>query len=293
MPASVSLADLSRSSSAAVPVLVKVNGELGASRWAMGPLIKSEVPMDLKGKLVIGQNSSSSLQRLIRVDQNPIEPFHSRFGNSSVNGPATLGGNTGRMNSHGALLMARADPPLDERTFSYGKPRPQRATNPVTWTDHHYAKGLADHAKPLAGRSLRGSASHSSLMHGSKPVIFPARGTINMIGASGSSSTLLGDGDGGSSPSKSQSKRGAEKTLKLEYELWCEAQARATAEREYRQVVVHGRSRPPWVGDPEEIGYQPLIGRSRSRVHLDNPSAATLAPPPHKTIPPPPLERAS
>ena len=45
---------------------------------------------------------------------------------------------------------------------------------------------------------------------------------------------------------------------KLEYELWCEAQRRSAAERELRQVQIHGRSRPPWIGDAESSGYQSL-----------------------------------
>ena len=86
---------------------------------------------------------------------------------------------------------------------------------------------------------------------GSKPMLFPARGTINSIGSFGSLGSL------GSSPSG----RSTPTTRKLEYELWCEAQKRAAIERELRQVIIHGRSRPPWVGDAASSGYEVLGGR--------------------------------
>lgn len=59
-------------------------------------------------------------------------------------------------------------------------------------------------------------------------------------------------------PHRSSSRAGASKIKRLQNELWCEAERRGHAERELRNVQVHGRSRPPWVGDSAGSGYARL-----------------------------------
>jgi hypothetical protein len=115
------------------------------------------------------------------------------------------------------------------------RPRPKPTPNPIT--------GEAVRIPPPP-RSLRGSFSASSL-GGSQGMLFPARGTINSIGSISTGESPL---------RKSPSRRAG----KLEYEVWCEAQRRQAAERELRQVIIHGRSRPPWIGDAEASGYRSL-----------------------------------
>ena len=56
----------------------------------------------------------------------------------------------------------------------------------------------------------------------------------------------------------SSSPSGRARAEKVEYELWLEAQKRSAAERELRQVRIHGRSRPPWVGNAAASGYRDL-----------------------------------
>ena len=241
-------------------------GELGASRLAMGHV--PERPMALNGKLTNPSllRQSASLKHLLRPDAH-TEPLHSRFGHSKVRrrpffrrrcarsmlmcdlllscmqtlGPSNLGGNPGRISSYDAALLANAPPIGLMHATLTGKPRPSRTRNPIT--------GDVPKAAPAVARSLRGS--ESSMFGGSKPMLFPARGTINSIGSFGSLGSL------GSSPSG----RSTPTTRKLEYELWCEAQKRAAAERELKQVIIHGRSRPPWVGDASASGYEELRGR--------------------------------
>lgn len=79
-----------------------------------------------------------------------------------------------------------------------------------------------------------------------QPFIFPAKGTISSIGSEHSLLSMT------SSPS------GKARTDRLQYELWCEAQMRKSAERELRQVHIHGRSRPPWIGEGRASGYGSL-----------------------------------
>ena len=50
--------------------------------------------------------------------------------------------------------------------------------------------------------------------------------------------------------------------LACRYELWCEQQKRSNAEAQLRTVVVHGRSKPPWIGEVEERpGLMPIFTR--------------------------------
>jgi hypothetical protein len=155
---------------------------------------------------------------------------------SQLQGPSQLGGNPGRISSSDAAILANASGPIGLMSHGTQRPRPRPAPNPIT--------GEAVKMPPPP-RSLRDSQSASSLLGGSHPMLFPARGTINSIG-----SFSTGDSPLRKSPSR--------RAGKLEYEVWCEAQRRQAAERELRQVIIHGRSRPPWIGDAEASGYRSL-----------------------------------
>ena len=79
------------------------------------------------------------------------------------------------------------------------------------------------------------TASSSSLpILASNMMLFPERGSIRAQGAPAR--------NGGSKVGA-----GSVKANQLEYEVWCEAQKRAAAERELLQVMIRGRSRPPWM----------------------------------------------
>ena len=258
-------------------------GELGGARLAMGHYGYDDgKPMELRGRIINPQllRSSSSIRHLLRPDAHP-EPAHSRFANSHVSalspqplhwcrrrllphacltslrrcgdhlpsptvddarplpsqlqGPSQLGGNPGRISSSDAAILANASGPIGLMSHGAARPRPKPTPNPIT--------GEAVRIPPPP-RSLRGSFSASSL-GGSQGMLFPARGTINSIGSISTGESPL---------RKSPSRRAG----KLEYEVWCEAQRRQAAERELRQVIIHGRSRPPWVGDAEASGYRSL-----------------------------------
>ena len=85
-----------------------------------------------------------------------------------------------------------------------------------------------------------------TLLSNGRPFIFPPRGTVASIG---SESSLF---------SSSSSPAGKARAERLEYALYLEAQKRRAAERELRQVRIHGRSRPPWVGEGRSAGYGEL-----------------------------------
>ena len=139
-----------------------------------------------------------------------------------------------------ALIAAHNVPIAGARGSSVlGKPRAPRTRNPITGE-------VPESAKPLAP-----SGSSSSLgTFGSQAMLFPPRGTF-----------------GGAPPVRTSphhtSSRGARKVGKLEFEVWCEEQKRIRAERELRNVIIRGRSRPPWVGDSESSGYQSLYPQTR------------------------------
>ena len=156
------------------------------------------------------------------------------FACAQLQGPSQLGGNPGRVSSSDAAILANASGPIGLMSHN-ARPRPKPSVNPIT----------GERPKLPPPRSLRNSLSESSF--GSKPMLFPARGTINSIGS------LHSDG----SPTRSSPHK-SRRAGKLEYELWCEAQRRSAAERELRQVQIHGRSRPPWIGDAESSGYRSL-----------------------------------
>ena len=170
--------------------------------------------------------------------------MHSRFSNSMHYGPSSMGGNTGRISAYEANKIANAPPASLLHSTLHRKPRPALQRNPIT----------GEGARPLPPRSLRASGSESSLHGGFKPILFPPRGTINSIG---STDSLHG------SPSSSFLGRPSPKARRLEYEVWLEAQRRSALERELKQVIIHGRSRPPWIGDARSSGYRDLMPQTR------------------------------
>jgi hypothetical protein len=161
-------------------------------------------------------------------------PLLSAGFSAQMSSTSTLGGNPTRLSASDANLLAGASVPIGLGSVhpALGRPLPPCHPNPIT--------GNAYQPPPR-------SASSGSFGMGSKPMLFPARGTINSIGSTASLHS-------GASPSR----RGARRAEKLEYELWCEAQRRSAAERELRNVQIRGRSRPPWVGDSAASGYNSL-----------------------------------
>jgi len=168
--------------------------------------------------------------------------------------PSSLGGNTLRVSASDAQLLANAGPVASMlSTYSSAtlqqRPRPMRGRNPIS----------GDPA-----REVTPSKSNSQVMtlHDGRPFMFPPRGTLKSIGSTGgfnqsimnSSSQLDAHGSSPASRSKAE---------KLQYHIWCEAQARKAAERELRVITIHGRSRPPWVGQGRASGYGELNYRER------------------------------
>ena len=211
-------------------LLVPTNllGEAVPHRLAMG--LPPSVPVELKGRVAAtaAQLRSSGGLRHRPQRFNASGSELGRFANSHWLQPSTVGGNPARLSASDASLLASASLPPDSLA-RYRPPQP-RARNPITGD-------VPKPPPPPAAMSM-----HSPF--GSRPFIFPARGTIGSIGSASSR------------PKTPQAR-------KLEYSLWCEAQRRASAERELRQVQIHGRSRPPWIGDCESSGYRQLYPQSR------------------------------
>lgn len=177
--------------------------------------------------------------------------------------PSTLGGNTLRVSASDAELLASAPLRLRMQTASASRSARPRGRNPITGDAPKYAcPHTRDRAPPLPLTRLAhlcrseqqqqqmGLSQALLLLPNGQPLIFPPRGTIGSVGA-----------EGVPQPSKSPGSRA--KSEKIEYELWCEAQRRKGAERELRTVQIHGRSRPPWIGDSESSGYQKLYPQTR------------------------------
>ena len=144
-----------------------------------------------------------------------------------------------RVSASDAMLLANA-PPLRTLTPPGRPNKAARGRNPITGYEPKYPPN-------------RGPGSQVGLtLHDGRPFMLPAKGTIAAIGAENASHQL-----------HAMSPAGRAKSDRLRYELWCEANKRAQIERELRQVRIHGRSRPPWVGDGAAAGYQSLYPQTR------------------------------
>ena len=185
----------------------------------------------------------SSSSRNLTLDMGP----HSRMSNTKLlASSSSLGGNTLRISASDMALLQNA-PPLRNIIMS-GKPPPKRTRNPLTGDIPNYEPSHA--------------SSHSDvLLPNGRPLgtQFPARGSLSSIGNGGSTY-------GGASMSPS----GFKKSEAIRYELFLEQQRREQAEKELMFVRIHGRSRPPWVGDGLAAGYADLFGRRITQDSAEN-----------------------
>ena len=211
--------------------LAELSGELTGSRAALRT--------DMLGAYSLKPaNTHEELRRTTSLKTMlPADPMRLSQSQSQAlfkAAPSNVGGNPGRVNSMDAAIIAAASRPISTLNMSMGgKPRKPRTRNPISGEDPEVPATLA--------------ASSSSL-GGAKPMLFPERGSL---GASKARS------------SGSNAGAGSAKASKLEYELWCAQQKRIAAERELRQVMIRGRSRPPWIGDGEASRYQSLYPQHR------------------------------
>ena len=107
--------------------------------------------------------------------------------------PSNLGGNTLRLSTSDALLLANA-PPIRLRTPQYRAPA-RRGRNPIT--------GDVPKTAPVLQAAL---SSQTLTLHDGRPFIFPARGTIAALG--GSIASLTSDATLNGSPgSKAKSEK--------------------------------------------------------------------------------------
>jgi len=177
-----------------------------------------------------GSISLSSLRSLQSTSSS--EAPH-RFQSTPAIPQTMLGGNMRLSASDAALISlsaaSRASPPRVQQ-------RP-RTRDPIL--------GCVPE-DPTLPRAMTSSASSETVFrYGSRTVSFPARGSIASIG----------------DPFEA-TKHVSRKKQQLEYELWCEQQKRSNAEAQLRTVVVHGRSKPPWIGEVEERpGLMPIFTR--------------------------------
>ena len=220
------------SSSTEVVPLAELSGALTGSRAALRTNMLGEYSFRASPKDL---HKSSSLKTMLPAGPRMMNRSQSQ---AAFKGPSNLGGNPGRVNSMEAAIIAAANVPLSVPSVtSGGRPRAMRTRNPITGE-------VPETPTPLAASASAGSLS----AFGSRPMLFPERGTISGAPVR-------------TSPSKGS--RASKKASKLEYELWVEAQKRVQAERELKQVIIRGRSRPPWIGDSESSGYQDLYAQRR------------------------------
>jgi len=226
--------DLMRSWSSETNPLVPTNmlGSAVPHRLAMG--LPPRVPVELKGK-VFHPLSTAAAQRSSTAPQG-------RFGATQWLTPSVLGGNTLRVSASDQALLS-GNPLLRLGRLGGGGgggggPPRQITRDPITGDE-------ADRT-----RQPMGSSQHTLTMPNGQPVFFPAKGTIRSVGSEFEAHQA-------SSPAARA------KSEKLQYEIWREAQRRSAAERELRSVEIHGRSRPPWVGDAASSGYMELYPQTR------------------------------
>ena len=170
--------------------------------------------------------------------------------------PSSLGGNPLRVSASDAALLANASSAPLVGLLSGGggsaamlpRPRPVRGRNPIT----------GDPAREVPPPSMSASHGTGMTLHNGRPFMLPSRGTIASMGSNGDFSESLM-----STSSLAQSPAGRAKAERLQYDIWCEAQQRKAAERELRQVRIHGRARPPWIGDARSSGYRDLMPQTR------------------------------
>jgi hypothetical protein len=187
--------------------------------------------MEMSGKMLRSSRSLHSMQR--------SHPEGGRFGSMSSKWltPSTLGGNAMRLNPSDAALVANPPPVLRMRASAStrGMAAAERDRNPIT----------GEERRPAMPGGMPMSSSQTLTLPNGQPLLFPAKGYINTVGSENAAHNV-------SSPAARA------KTERLQYELFCEAQRRAMVERELRTVQIHGRTRPPWIGDGAASGYGSL-----------------------------------
>lgn len=147
-------------------------------------------------------------------------PTESRFEHSSRHEPAMVGGNTLRVSASDAAILSLASLSKQQPPLQRSPTQRPRTRDPI----------IGAVPEPAPRRVMTTESTPGVFRYGNREFPFPERGSIAQMPT-------------GSPHSDSRSRK------KLEYDLWLEAQKRTSLEKCLKQVVIHGRSRPPWIGE--------------------------------------------